>query len=759
MENRLFYDKPAQFFEEALPLGNGSLGAMVYGAPHRERLTLNLDTLWSGKPLTAPQTDRSAVFRRVQALTRAGRLREAQRLLEEDFSGADTAHYLPMGELCIATAAGEITDYCRELDLDDALHRVTFRQAGQPVCREAFISHPHRCLALRLDSAVPATYRLTLHSPLRHRCSALAGQLHLYGDCPEKLYPDWRERTEPWQYGEGCIHFMVALQPVTDGQIAVDGDGLRVENATRLELFLCAASSFDTYATPPDRPYVQPCLDTLASAVRAGYAAVRQAHSADFRALYERVQLDLHAAPCPLPTDRRLDAAEKDRGLYELLFNMGRYLLIACSRSDSQPANLQGIWNERLVAPWRSNYTLNINTEMNYWATLPCRLPECHQPLVRLLQRIADTGRATARLWYGARGYVCHHNTDLWGQTNPVGNRAADCCVYSFWPLGSAWLCRSVFDYYEYTGDRQWLADVGYPLLREAMEFYLDILVEDGDRTLLSPSTSPENWYEQDGEQRCLDRFTAMSQTMLLQLAEDTRRCCRILGVDAALETQLTALLPRLDTLQTDAQGRLMEWAAEHTEPEVHHRHLSHLYGLYPGNQITPEKRPALLEACRRSLEVRGDDGTGWSLAWKVNLWAKLKDGDRALRVMGMQLYRVPVDGKTMVWHGGSYANLLCSHPPFQIDGNLGVTAGICQLLLQSEDGKLKILPALPTDWQDGSVSGLLGKGNVSVSIEWRQYRCTALTLSSPRSQTVTVEVNGETRSVLLPAAQEIKVL
>ena len=759
MEHRLFYDKPAEFFEEALPLGNGSLGAMVYGIPDRERLTLNLDTLWSGKPLTAPQPDRSAIFHRVQALTRAGRLSEAQRLLEEEFSGADTAYYLPMGELCIATAAGETTDYCRELDLRDALHRVAFRRDGQPERREAFISHPHRCLALRLNTSAPTAYRLTLHSPLRHRCSAAGEQLHLYGDCPETLRPDWREQEEPWQYGEGCIRFMLALQPVTDGQVTADAAGLRVENATRLELFLCAASSFDTYAAPPDKPYVQPCLAALSAAVGAGYAAVRRAHMADVRALYDRVQLNLHAAACSLPTDRRLDAAEKDQGLYELLFNMGRYLLIAGSRSDSQPANLQGIWNERLVAPWRCNYTLNINTEMNYWATLPCRLPECHQPLIRLLQRIADTGRTTARRWYGASGYVCHHNTDLWGQTNPVGDRAADCCVYSYWPLGSAWLCRSVFDYYEYTGDRQWLADVGYPLLREAMRFYLDILTEEGGYALLSPATSPENWYEQDGERRCLDRYTAMSQTLLLELAENTRRCCRILGVDAALEAQLTALLPRLDTLQTDAQGRLMEWAGEYAEPEVHHRHVSHLYGLYPGSQITPEKRPALLAACRRSLEVRGDDGTGWSIAWKAALWAKLKDGDRALRLMEMQLYRVPVDGKTMVWHGGSYANLLCSHPPFQIDGNLGVTAAVAQLLLQSEDGKLKILPALPTAWPDGSVTGLLGKGNVSVSIAWRQHRCTALTLSSPLPQTVTVEVNGETRTVHLPAARAVKIL
>ena len=751
----LWYDRPSAKWTDALPLGNGSLGAMVYGGCPQERICLNLDTLWSGRPYPKETGDYSAAYRQAQALAQAGRLREAQDLIEEKLLTRNGNTYLPLGDLRLEFAEeGRVHGYTRSLDLKTGVHTVAFSRErtrwnlATQVKETCFVSYPDHCLVLRLTASEPVTVQATLHSLLRHECRVEEGALLMDVTCPGELGLMRNEFVKE----EGGVRARVACAVQCDGLVKMQGGVIRVEGAKELTLYLTAESSFVRYDHAPDsRAYRKRALKRLASAQNKGYFDLLETHECDMAKYFDRVELHLGETDAgSAPTDQRLIAhgqGADDPSLYTLLFNYARYLMIAASRPGSQPMNLQGLWNERLYAPWAANYTVNINTEMNYWPALAGNLAEMAEPLEHMVQELSVIGRDTARAYYGAQGWCCHHNVDLWRQTFPAQGSA----TWGFWYNGGAWMSRHLYDHWLYTRDEAFLREKAYPVIRGCAEFYLSMLTDDGKGFLIMcPSTSPENAYWIEGGKRdCgLSKTTAMTMEIAREAMEHALSCAKALGADEALQKTIEETLPRLLPLRVGSDGRLMEWYDEQTDTEPEHRHVSHLYALHPAHQITPEDTPELVEACKKTLQARGDGGTGWSLGWKINFWARLRDGDHALRLLDNQLRYVA--GDVPATGGGTYANLFDAHPPFQIDGNFGACSGIIEMLLQADEQRVHLLPALPGAWKEGSVRGLKAPGDVTVSLRWAEGRLVEARLESPIAQTVRVCWPGGEQEVRL---------
>ena len=743
MENRLQYAQPAICFEEALPLGNGSVGAMVYGGCDKDRISLNHDTLWSGKPRRITRSAAKNAYRKSCLLVAEGRYAEAEALLERDFTAEWSQTYMPLGNLYIeCTQGGAVENYIRRLDLRTAVASAEYTQGGVKFARSYFVSHPDNCVVVHITSGKAVDYVFSADSPLKSAVTAWGSCLYLTGECPSCAPPGYAQDMVPLVYdGEG-IQFAAIGSVITDGTVGADGKTLTVKGATELTFVMCIETSFISFDALPTKACYYPCEARLKTVAERSYITLRNRHIEDHIALYDRVKADFGFPASKQMTDDRLRNHHKDTdlGLVELLYNFGRYLIIAASREGTQATNLQGIWNEHFFAPWSSNYTLNINTEMNYWPVLMNNLAGLDLPAVDLVRKLSVTGAQVARDFYGARGYCVHHNADLWGHATPVGMQGKGSLRYAFWNMAAGWLCRPVWEHYEYTLDEAYLRHTAYPLMKGAAEFFLDILVQDGGKWVISPATSPENSFLHPKDGRiAVDRSCAMSQAIVMDLFTNISRAAEILGIQDDFIQQVRCILPGLNTYTIGSRGQLLEFDREWDEQDSQHRHLSHLYGLYPGESITTDATPALAEACRISLERRGDISTGWAMGWRVCLWAKLKDGNRALKLVKDQLRFKDPTNRDSSFSGGTYPNLLDAHPPFQIDGNYGVCAGITLMLLQCEDDKIHILPALPKEFRSGSIRGLKAKGNITVDIAWKEGKLTQYRLVSPRDCVVTV--------------------
>ena len=734
--DRLWYRQPAQVWTEALPVGNGRLGAMVHGAPGEEHLQLNEETLWSGGPNDYAHPGAAEVLPELRRLLWEGKQKEAEALAMERFMSVPLRQlmYQPLGDVRIELPGHEAaSDYTRDLNLHNAIASVSYRVGEVAYVRETFSSAPDHVIVEHIHGdrpgAVSGTIRIgTVHPNFVVRM--IGTELHLSG-----------------RVGGDGLTFAARLKVLAEGgKTRIVGDGIEVSGADAVTVLITAASAYQRFDDIDGAPELK-CAETLAAAAAKSYAALRADHVADYASFYNRVRLDLGTTPIAAePTDVRLEVTEKsgDPALATLLFNYGRYLLISSSRPGTHAANLQGIWNDLTTPPWGSKYTTNINLEMNYWPAEVANLSEMAEPLFDLIDDVTISGAKTAQVHYNAPGWVLHHNTDGWRGTAPINN-----ANHGIWPTGGAWLCWHLWEHWRFTGDRTFLAERAYPVMRGAAEFFVATLVEDPNtgRLISGPSNSPEHGG--------LVMGPTMDHQLIRALFGFTAEAAAELGIDADFAAQLTTMAARIAPNQIGQHGQLQEWLEDKDDPENNHRHVSHLWGVFPGEDITWQQ-PDLMRAARQSLEYRGDGGTGWSLGWKISLWARFLDGDHARKILLNQLNVVHDDPVTRKSKGGGgvYPNLFDAHPPFQIDGNFAATAGICEMLVQSHTDEIVLLPALPLAWGTGSVSGLRARGGFEIDLAWQDGALTSVTVRSLLGKTTKLRSGNLTTDITLAAGE-----
>ncbi|MBR6531186.1 MAG: glycoside hydrolase family 95 protein [Clostridia bacterium] len=733
----LWYNHPAKEWVEALPLGNGSLGAMVFGGVDKEKVGLNLDTLWSGYSHKYAVDNKYEHFVKARELTLEGKMIEARDYIEENFVGDDCEWYVQLGRLMITSNIHQCArKYRRELDIATGVTKTEYTANDTVYTREAFISHPDKVLvySFRCEGKKKLDFNTMINCDLKYEVETVGDTYILRGECPSHI--DFSNDPHPApEYCDGDkkgVQFTCMFRILTDGTLKTNKKHLTVSDATNATIILTAESNFEAWDKPLSesrKDYEGICRERLASACLKSFDELKTTHIADHSALYNRVSIDLgNSKKDGTPTNRRLHEflynKNNDNDLYCLLFNYGRYLTIAGSRAGSQAMTLQGIWTFRMCSPWRSNYTTNINTEMNYWPTMTCSLPELNQPLIDFIKELSVSGQEVAKEYYNARGFCVHHNVDLWRIPTPSKGNP----VWSFWPMAGAWFCRHLFEQYEYTLDKDFLKDTALPIMESAARFCLDMLIEDKDGYLIfCPATSPENEYKIGREDCSVSETAYMTMGIIRDLFKNIMKTADILGAESEVIDEIKAKYEKLLPFRTGSKGQLLEWYKDEVGFDQHHRHVSHLYALFPSDLINVDDTPELAQAARRTLELRGDNGTGWSLGWKINFWARLRDKDKVIKLINNQLRYI--NPKYTPGRGGTFPNMFDAHPPFQIDGNFGATSGIAQALMQSFENRILILPALPDKWADGHIHGLTAKGGVKVNIDWADGKLTKLTL------------------------------
>lgn len=731
--NKLWYKKPASVWEEALPIGNGRMGAMVFGTVAEEHIQLNEDSVWYGCHVDRNNPDALKNLPKIRELIIKGRISEAQELMIYALSGIPQSQrpYQSLGDMQIRFKgmSGETAGYERSLSLEDAVHRMKVTVNGNTYERETFLSAADDVMVIRLTTA----------GKQKISFSALLTRERYYdralGVSPDTILLDGN-------LGGDGLDFAMMLKAIPEGGTCeVIGEHLIVNNADSVTLLFTAGTAFRFKNLGIQLKKI------LTNAAAYPYDELKKRHTKDYQKLYGRVSFDLKGAEVydKLTTQELLDNAKNgriDNHLTKQYFDFGRYLLIACSREGTLPANLQGIWNKDMRSAWDSKYTININAEMNYWPAEVCNLSECHMPLFDLIRRMVPNGRETARKMYGCRGFVAHHNTDMWGDT-----AAQDHWIpASYWVMGAAWLCTHMWTHYEFTQDRKFLEDT-FPIMREAALFFIDFLIEDKGYLKTCPSVSPENTYIlPSGVQGAITIGATMDNQIMRDLFSQCLKAARILGVYDELDTQIRETMERLVPTQIGKQGNIMEWAEDYEEQEPGHRHISHLYGLHPSSQITMDGTPELAKAASVTLERRlanGGGHTGWSRAWIINMYARLWDGEKAYQNL------------EQLFAKSTLPNMFDNHPPFQIDGNFGATAAIAEMLVQSTTERIVLLPALPKSWPEGSIRGLCVRGGAEIALEWQDGQLKKCSLKAKQELQTQMLYRGKKTCVSLAAGEE----
>ncbi len=793
---KLWYLKPAEKWTEALPIGNGRQGAMIFGNPLHEHFQLNENTLYSGEPSSTYkdvniQNDLPNVIKMLEE----EKYVEADKYVTENWLGRLHQCYQPFGDLYLDFDGNDsdVSNFKRELDIENSIATVSFELDGVKMTREVFASFPDQLIVIRIsaDKKASVSFKMnfgSVHPTCRtetptENLLVFKGQApgfvsrrtlehieskndqHKYPEIynPDKSRKPFAKQVLYSNEVDGKGMFFEAQLEVrnTGGKVSKTENGLKVTGAEEVVLLLSMATSYNGFDKSPSCEGKNPSeINTkiLEKVKSKSYSDIKSSHIADYQNLFNRVNFELECKDFSnLTTSERLKNYVKnnDFNLNTLLFQYGRYLMISGSRPGGQPLNLQGIWNAEIIPPWNSGYTINMNTEMNYWPAENTNLSECHEPLFTLIKEAAVNGAETAKNMYGNRGWVVHHNVDIWRPTYPVDNQAR----YSFWPMAQGWLTSHMWEHYLFTGDEDFLKNELYPVLKGAAEFYADWLVKNKEGYLLTPvSTTPENaFYTLQKQVATVSQGTTMDMAIIKETFARTIEASEKLGVDHALRKELKEKLGSLLPYKIGKKGQLQEWEFDFEEPEPEHRHLAHLYGFHPGDQITKEKTPELFEAVRKTLELRGDAATGWSMGWKINFWARMFDGDHALKII-KNFFSYVEEGSTQYTGGGLYPNLFDAHPPFQIDGNFGYTAGIAEMLLQSHEEKIRLLPALPSDWATGKISGLKARGNIEVTMEWKDGKLLSASLKSPKDKTVLVDYLGNTIKVQIIKNQSLEI-